>query len=68
MEDKTRRDIRGMLKRFGVQADMAISEHLEGLPGTQDIHLKITLEDLTEYEGEGPAEPLHLVIEKDIRR
>ncbi len=68
MEDKTRRDIRGMLKRFGVQADMAISEHVDGLPGSQDIHLKITLEDKTDYEGEGPAEPLHVVVEKEIRR
>lgn len=68
MKEKTRRDIRGMLKRFGVQADMAISEHLEELPGKQPLHVKITLEDLTDYEGDPPPETLYLEIEKEIRR
>lgn len=68
MKDKTRRDIRGMLKKFGVQADMSIEEHLEGLPGDKPLKLKITLEDLTDYGDEAPPERLHLEIKKEIRR
>lgn len=68
MEEKTRRDIRGILKKFGVQADMAISEHLEGLPGDKPLKLKITLEDLTDYGDQAPQERLHLEVKKDIRR
>ena len=49
MEETTRNDIRRLLKVFGVQADEALMAHLDKHPGVPVLHLRITLEDLTEY-------------------
>jgi hypothetical protein len=68
MEESTRNDIRKLLKLFGVQADEAISNHLERNPGGGPLHLRITLEDLTDYGGSPPQEKLHLEIERQVRR
>jgi hypothetical protein len=65
MEDHTRDDIRRLLKNFGIQADEAIQEHLDRLPEGVTLHLRVVLEDLTEYPQ--PAEKLHLEIEGQVR-
>jgi len=65
-EETTRNDIRRLLKTFGIQADEAINAHLVRHPGENPLHLRITLFDLTDYEGTPPDQPLHLEIEGDI--
>jgi hypothetical protein len=68
MDESTRNDIRKLLKIFGVQADEAISNHLEQNPGVRPLHLRITLEDLTDYGDSPPEDKLHLEIQRQIRR
>jgi hypothetical protein len=68
MEESTRNDIRKLLKLFGVQADEAITNHLERNPGREPLHLRISLEDLTDYGDSPPDEELRLEIERQIRR
>lgn len=68
MESTSRDDIRRLLKGFGIAADEAIVAHLARLPGRRPLHLRITLEDLTDYQGEAPQEPLHLEMEGHIQR
>ena len=68
MESKSRDDIRTLLKTFGIQADEAIIKHLARTPGDQTLQLRLTLEDLTSYEGSPPTETLRLTIEGEIRR
>ncbi len=68
MEESSRSDIRRLLKSFGVQADEAIIAHLARYPGTGALRIRLVLDDLTDYAGTPPAEPLHLEIEGEIRR
>lgn len=68
MGEESRDDIRQLLKEFGVRADGAIVAHLVRAPGAQPLHLRCTLEDLTEYGGEGPPQPLYLVVEGTVHR
>lgn len=68
MDEQTQQDIRSLLKRFGVAADEAIREHLARTRGTQPLHIRITLEDLTPYGEDGPEEELRVEIEGEVRR
>lgn len=68
MGSTSRDDIRRLLKGFGIAADEAIVTHLARSHGTTPLHLRITLEDLTDYQGDAPQEPLHLEIEGHIQR
>lgn len=68
MSDNTRSDIRRLLKTFGVKADETLTAYLEQNQNVDRLHVRVTLEDLTEYEGSPPAEPLHLQIDEEIRR
>jgi len=68
MEESSRNDIRRLLKTFGIQADEAIIAHLVRYPDTGPLHVRLSLEDLTDYGDAAPQEPLHLEIEGDIRR
>lgn len=66
MEDNIRRDIRRLLKSFGVQADTALSDHIARNPDVPAFHVRVTLEDLTDY-GEATAQgTLELEIEEEI--
>ena len=67
MSEETRKDIRMLLKRFGVAADEAIIEHLARMPEKHPLRLRCTLEDCTDYAGARPGEPpLSLVVEGEI--
>jgi hypothetical protein len=68
MGEDFRDDIRQLLKEFGVRADGAIVAHLARAAGNQPLQLRCTLEDLTDYAGQPPAPPLHLVVEGTVRR
>jgi hypothetical protein len=67
MSDTTRNDIRNLLKNFGIQADEAITAHLDSLSTSRPLHIRITLADLTDYGQTPPDEELHLEIEGEIR-
>lgn len=67
MEESSRSDIRRLLKVFGVQADETIVAHLARHPAAAPLHLRLRLEDLTDYGSQPPAEPLHLEIEGMVR-
>lgn len=60
-------DIRRLLKTFGVQADSAILHHLQAHPEVASLHLRVSLEDVTQYPGPG-IEPLSFTVEGLISR
>ena len=49
-DDMCKKDIRGLLKSFGVMADEAIVGHLAVNSNVKELNLRVVLEDLTEYE------------------
>lgn len=67
-EDTSRKDIRRLLKTFGIQADEAVVAHLARNPEQDELHVRLVLEDLTDYGDTPPEERLHLEIEGDIQR
>ena len=68
MEDNSRKDIRSLLKTFGVKADEAIVGYLAKHPEISKLNLKVTLEDLTDYGSSKPDETLSLEISGEINR
>ncbi|MBP8002890.1 MAG: hypothetical protein KA314_26615 [Chloroflexi bacterium] len=68
MEDQTRHDIRRLLKSFGIQTDEAIMAFINRYPGTTPLHVRLTLQDLTEYSDTPPGQPLFVEIEGEISR
>ncbi len=68
MEDSSRKDIRRILKTFGIQADEAVVAHLARNPGRDVFRIRITLEDLTDYAGSPLAQSLSVILEDEIRR
>jgi len=60
-------DIRRLLKTFGVQADAAIIQHLRQHPEVKSLHLRISLEDLTDYP-DIQIEPVALIVEGSVTR
>ncbi|HZD11011.1 MAG TPA: hypothetical protein VE553_06690 [Candidatus Binatia bacterium] len=66
MEETTRRDIRRLLKTFGVQADEALSAYLAQNPHVERLRVRVTLEDLTDYGSSVPEGTLELVVEDEI--
>ena len=68
MEDNSRKDIRRLLKTFGIHADEAMIAHLARNPEIDTLHVRVTLEDLTDYGPAGPADTLRVQIEDEIKR
>lgn len=66
MSEENRKDIRMLLKKFGVQADEAVVRHLATLPEPRALKLRCTLEDLTDYESPPPP-PLQVTVEGGVR-
>jgi hypothetical protein len=64
-DDICKKDIRGLLKTFGVMADEAIVGHIAKNPNVNSLNFKVTLEDITEYE-DSNIEKLSLEITKSI--
>jgi len=67
-DDIVRKDIRRLLKTFGVKADEAVLGHLLRNPRIKELKLRLTLEDLTDYQGQAPDQPLRLVIEDSVKK
>jgi len=68
MDDNSRKDIRALLKTFGVKADEAIIGHLAKNPQVAKLKLKVSLKDLTDYGSSTPSDTLSLEIESQINR
>ncbi len=68
MEGSARDDIRSLLKEFGVRADEAIVTHLARNQDIENLKLRLTLEDLTQYGEFYPEIPLSLTVEGVITR
>tara|TARA_B100000965_G_scaffold307889_1_gene266897 strand:- start:395 stop:604 length:210 start_codon:yes stop_codon:yes gene_type:complete len=64
-DDMCKKDIRALLKTFGVMADEAIVGHIAKNPTMDTLKLKVTLEDMTDY-GDNDLETLELEVTKDI--
>ena len=64
-DDMCKKDIRALLKTFGVMADEAIVGHITKNPSAEILKLKVTLEDMTDY-GDNNVEILELEVTKDI--
>tara|TARA_B100000579_G_C22634790_1_gene758452 strand:- start:49 stop:258 length:210 start_codon:yes stop_codon:yes gene_type:complete len=64
-DDMCKKDIRALLKTFGVMADEAIVGHIAKNPSAEILKLKVTLEDMTDY-GDNDVEILELEVTKDI--
>ena len=68
MEDTSRKDIRRILKTFGIRADEAMVSYLARNPEIESLKVRITLEDITDYQGTAPVEVLKVVVEDNINR
>lgn len=68
MDDNSRKDIRALLKTFGVKADEAIVGHLAKNPDVRQLKLKVTLEDMTDYGSDAPSESLSIVVDGQVNR
>ena len=64
-DEMCKKDIRGLLKSFGVMADEAIVGHIATNPIVKELNLRVILEDLTEYEN-AETDRLSLEITKSI--
>ncbi|MFZ0546455.1 MAG: hypothetical protein WAM60_13505 [Candidatus Promineifilaceae bacterium] len=67
MDEQSRKDIRRLLKTFGIQADEAIMAQLASNPQVEKLHLRVTLEDLTDYDPDNLVTPLRLQVEDTIQ-
>ena len=68
MNEISHKDIRRLLKSFGIQADEQIIAHLSNVPGEGPLRVRLILQDLTDYGDLPPTSPLHLEIDGEIRR
>jgi hypothetical protein len=68
MQDSGRKDIRRILKSFGIRADEALVAHLARNPDLTSLRVRITLEDITEYGEYAPPAPLQVAVEDEIQR
>ena len=64
-DEMCKKDIRGLLKTFGVMADEAIVGHISKNPGVNNLNFKISLEDITDYD-DANIERLNIEITKGI--
>ena len=67
MNQSSHKDIRRLLKTFGIQADEAIAAHLAHT-GRVGLRIRLVLEDLTDYGDSPPEKPLRLEVEGEIQR
>ena len=65
LQDSTRRDMRRLLKTFGISADEALTTYLREHPDVERLQVRITLQG-SAGDGAGAAEPLLLEIEDTI--
>lgn len=67
-DSSSRKDIRRILKTFGIRADEAMVAHLARNPHLKSLRVRVTLEDLTDYGSSPPTEALEVVVEDNVNR
>jgi hypothetical protein len=65
MPSHAHEDIRRMLKEFGLTADETVSAYLLEKRPARPLKLRITLEDLTDYDAV-PEKPLRVEVEGNV--
>jgi hypothetical protein len=65
MPSSSHEDIRKLLKEFGLTADETVSAYLVETKPTQPLHLRLVLEDLTQYES-SPSRTLRVEVEGNV--
>ena len=65
MRSSTHDDIRRLLKDFGLTADETVSAYIIETKPNKPLHLRVVLEDLTEYDAP-PPRPLKVEIEGEV--
>ena len=65
MRSSTHDEIRRLLKEFGLSADETVSAYIIETKPSRPLRLRLTLEDLTEYESP-PAAPLRVEVEGEV--
>lgn len=68
MENGSRKDIRRILKTFGIEADEAMVAHLARNPDISELKIRIVLEDLTDYGDKKPDGDLDFTVEDKVHR
>jgi hypothetical protein len=68
MDDRSRKDIRRVLKTFGIKADEAMIAHLARNPDVGALRVRISLEDITDYADQVPDGELSFSVEDEISR
>ena len=68
MTDTSRKDIRRILKTFGIRADEAMVAHLARNPNVEELSVRVTLEDVTAYGDITPEGKLYIVLDDSVRR
>ena len=66
MDPSSRKDIRRLLKTFGIQADEAIAAHLAHTGRVDPLRIRLVLEDLTDYGDSPPEKVLRLEVVGEI--
>jgi len=68
MENESRKDIRRILKTFGIKADEAMVAHLARNPEIGELKIRIVLEDLTDYGDKSPNKDLGFTMVDKVQR
>ena len=66
MQETPRDAIRRLLKTFGIQADEAITAHLDQALAAPEIKIRLSLTDLTDYGDSPPERALTVEVEGTI--
>ena len=66
MNESNAMNIRWLLKTFGIQADEAVMAYLSQNPNLNTLSIRLTLEDITDYGENEPAERLFVQVEGDL--
>jgi hypothetical protein len=67
-DNGSRKDIRRILKTFGIRADEAMVAHLARNPQVERLQVRLILEDMTDYGAAPPDHPLTLTVEDTVAR
>ncbi len=68
MENDSRKDIRRILKTFGIKADEVMVAHLARNPDLPELNIRIILEDLTDYGDSNPDGDFNFSVEDKVQR
>ena len=66
MNEPTAMNIRRLLKSFGIQADEAVMKYFSQNASITSLEIRLTLEDISDYGANEPAEKLFVKLEGEI--